>query len=217
MTRSDRARSVGITAAWGVGALLLIVATCLPVHAQGDGNVEISAPDDGDVLSGMVEIRGTLSPAFFSSAQLAFAYADAADNSWFGIAELSQPTTDARLALWDTTMISDGAYRLQLRLNGTDGTVRDVVIGVQVRNYTAAPTPTPSTVPTNKPVPRVDTPVVIAATPTVTRLPLRTPTPLAPNPAVLTRGNLFEGFMRGGLAIVAVFLLWGAVILRRRL
>ncbi len=198
-------------------ALLLLAATCLPVHAQGDGNVRISAPVDGDVLSGVVEIRGTLSPAFFSSAQLAFAYADAAVDEWFGLAELAQPITDARLALWDTTMISDGAYRLRLRLNGTDGTVRDAVIGVQVRNYTSAPTPSPSAVPTNKPVPRVDTPAVIAATPTSTRLPDRTPTPLPPNPAGLTRANLFEGFARGGLAILAVFLLWGAVILRRRL
>ena len=128
----------------------------------------------------------------------------------------SQPITNAQLSLWDTTAITDGAYELRLRLLGSDGTVRVAVIGVQVRNYTTAIRPTASTTPTSQAVLEVEAPLVIDATPTVMRLPAATPTPFPPNPAGLTPGDVVGGFARGGLAILALFLLWGAATLRRR-
>ena len=209
-------RSTGTGSALGAFALLLLLATFEPAAAQDEPSVEISSPRDGEVLTGVVEIRGTLDTPAFLSATLAFAYANDAREQWFEIAQPAQPATNAQLALWDTTAISDGAYKLRLRLLGTDGTVRDAAIGVQVRNYTTAPTPTASTTPTGQPVLEVETPVVLAATPTLVRLPAETPTPFSANPAELRRGDVLAGFARGGLAILAVFFLWGAVVLRRR-
>jgi hypothetical protein len=106
---------------------------------------------------------------------------------------------------------------LRLRLNGTDGTVRDAVIRVQVRNYSSGPTPTASVVPTGPAALVVETPVIAAATETATRPALQTPTPFPRNPAALTGTDVLGALARGGIAIIAAFLLWGAITLRRRM
>lgn len=211
-----RRRLAGLASAIGVAALLLLFMIFQPASAQEDAEVEITSPRDGAVLTGVVEIRGTLDTASFLSADLEFAYVDDSSDQWFEIAQPPNPATDAQLAVWDTTAISDGAYRLRLRLLGTNGTVRDAVIGVQVRNYTATPIPTASAAPTHPLVFEVATPIFVGGTPTEPRLPAATPTHLQPNPVGLTRPDVLAMFARGGLAVIAVFLLWGAVTFRRR-
>lgn len=209
--------SRGVRSALRAMAVMLVLIVSEPARAQSEAVVEISSPREGDVLTGVVEVRGTVSSGSFLSAELAFAYSDGTTEQWFGITELPQPATNAQLALWDTTAISDGAYTVRLRLNGTDGTVRDDVVQVQVRNYTAAPvTATASSTPTSQPILEVATPVVIAETPTESRPPAYTPTPFPANPVDLTPQDVWKGFARGGFAILAVFFLWGAVTLRRR-
>jgi hypothetical protein len=197
-------------------ALLIFLGDSLSVHAQADPVVEISAPANGEVLTGVVEIRGSLASSTFRSGGLAFAYAGQVQGPWFIIAEFTEPSSAAFLAFWDTPALTDGAYTLRLRLNGTDGTVRDALISVQVRNYTTAPTPTASVTPTQLPALLIATPVLVPATPTAKRPVPLTPTALPPNPASLTDSDLLIGFARGGLAILSVVLLWGAITLRRR-
>jgi hypothetical protein len=200
-----------------VAALTLISISTDRVVAQNGSPVEISSPVDGDVLTGVVEIQGTVTAQNFLSATLAFAYDGVQDAEWFNITEIPQPVNRTQLALWDTGAISDGAYILRLRLNGTDGTVQDAVARVQVRNYTSAPTSVPTPTFTAQPALEVSTPVVIGATPTFLRTQPGTPTAFPANPARLTQGDILAGITRGGSAVLAVFLLWGAVTLRRRI
>jgi hypothetical protein len=205
-----------LAAAIAALAVLISLTNRTTALAQAEPAVEIAAPRDGDVLTGVVEIRGTVSTPFFFSASLGFTYPEVTVDQWFPIAEIVQSTSNSVLAVWDTTTISDGEYSIRLRLKGADGTVRDQVIRVQVRNYTSPPTPTPSPEPTAEAVLHVETPVVVAATPTLPRPPIETPTSFPPNPAGLTNTDLLTGLARGGSAILAVFLLWGAATLRRR-
>src|SRR5574340_763697 len=187
------------------------------VMAQSESPNEILSPADGAVLTGVVEIRGTVAAVNFLSAALEFSYSGTTGAQWFSIADVPAPVVSDRLALWDTSTISDGAYVLRLRVNGTDGTVHDAVIGVQVRNYTTAPTAAAQATSTVVPSLRISTPVVAARTPAAVSSQAETPTPLPANPARITKADLMAGAARGGLAVLAAFLLWGAVNLRGRL
>jgi hypothetical protein len=198
-------------------ALGIVLLAPNQVMAQSDSPVAIASPADGDVLTGVVEIRGTVPAGNFLSASLAFSYDGMTESQWFNIADIPGPVNGDRLALWDTGAISDGAYSLRLRLNGTDGTVQDATIRVQVRNYTVAPTATALTTPTALLVLRIPTPVLASTTVAARRIQADTPTPLPPNPARISEADLMAGFARGGLAVLALFLLWGAVGIRRHL
>ncbi|HET6847161.1 MAG TPA: hypothetical protein VFH29_10025 [Anaerolineales bacterium] len=199
--------------------LVLAIPTLRPTNAgaQADHAVEIAVPSDGAILSGVVEIRGTVDGANFLAANLAFRYDAGQDEQWFSITDVTQPANNSQLAVWDTTVITDGAYFLRLRMTGNDGTVQDDVVRVEVRNYTAAPTPTASATPTLPPSVKIPTPAIVISTPITVQNPVVTPTSLPPNPARLTETELIGGLVRGAGAVVAVALLWGAVILRRRL
>jgi len=186
------------------------------VIAQADPTVVISSPEDGAVLSGAIDVRGTAVSSSFLSAQLAFSYADSESDTWFEITELGAPVDNSILARWDTLTVSDGPYRLRLRLNGLDGTIRDAVLTVQIRNYTVASLATVAATQTAQPVLKVETPAVIVASPTRASIALSTPTPLPANPAMLTQAQVLAGFLRGGFAVVALFLLAGTIVLRRR-
>lgn len=108
----------------------------------------ITSPSAGSTVSGIVEIRGSIPAANFSSAKIAYAYDDSDVQNWFQIAELSDPMQDVVLAKWDTTTITDGIYRLKLSVTTTNGTINEVVVEqVTVMNYThAAATSLPNAV-----------------------------------------------------------------------
>ena len=91
----------------------------------------------GEALQGVVPLVGTLQgePAFF--AEIAFAYAADSSNTWFWIAEHSAPVENSVLTQWDTTTLTDGTYRLRLRVIWGDGAQQEQIIeGLRVRNYT---------------------------------------------------------------------------------
>jgi hypothetical protein len=141
---------------------------------QVPGFAEITEPGQGQAVTGIVTIFGTASHPAFQSFDLAFSFDPDPTDTWFPMGEaLDTPVVDGRLAIWDTTQITDGVYRLRLRVN-VDGSppFETVVTDIRVRNYTPTETPqpeavtaeptevavTPVAVPEQEPEPPADTP-----------------------------------------------------------
>jgi hypothetical protein len=168
----------------------------------------IVAPRPGDVLQGLVQITGSMDETGVVSAELAFTYVDDSTGTWFLIAMINQPVITGTLAVWDTTVISDGIYVLRLRVVLADGSFRDAIVsGLRVRNYTPVETPTP-------------TALVEQATPlptiTPTSTPFATPTMLPHNPAALMPGDVSSSILYGGMTAIAIFLIVGIYLWIRR-
>jgi hypothetical protein len=178
-----------------IAAILLLSGWTSP---QASLDAEITSPRDGDVLKGIIEIIGTAAGENFATAELAYAYADSENPSWFVIAQIGVPLNVATLAVWDTTTISDGDYRLMLTVNYTDGSSSQYIVErLQVRNYTAAEvTPTAQL-----------TAAIATHAPTFTAVPVAA-TPFPENRAALSvetvKRNLKTGAILGILCITGL-------------
>lgn len=167
-------------------------------------NVEITSPKEGQVVQGNIEIKGTAAGDGFDSAELAYAYAESGNPTWFVIGTVSQPVNVSLLAVWDTTTISDGDYQLRLTVHYKDGTVVESVVNrVLVRNYT------PVEITPTQPV------AEIVNTPTPTEVPMITVATAYPvNAASLSTVSVEKSFKEGlilgivcivGLGVYAAF------------
>ena len=181
------------------------------VVAQAGLGVQLDTPQEGEVVRGVVAIRGTAAGPNFASAELAFAYVPNPADAWFTIAELLEPVQGGELASWNTAEISDGAYTVRLRLRTDQGAVEDAAVQVQVRNYTTGRTEAPTITVTSPPVVQVSTPVIGLASATAARAMPWTPTALPVNAAALSSGTIIRSFLRGGLAVLAL----GLIVLGR--
>jgi hypothetical protein len=101
-------------------------------------SVEISSPQEGQVLKGSVQIIGTISSDGFVSGDVSYAYDSGDDTSWFYIASISKPVANETIAVWDTSTISDGDYQIKVSVKYSDGQVKEVILHqLQVRNYSS--------------------------------------------------------------------------------
>lgn len=201
--------------------LIAVALLCLaaPAFAQGPASPIIVSPTDGQVVQGQVPIKGTTDVPNFSSAEVAFSYAVDPTHTWFTIQTASLPVTGATITIWDTTVITDGDYVLRLRVNLQDGSTQDTTIKLQVRNYTALPTPSPAVTFTPTVQVEIPTAIIIVPTNTPTAAPVAippTPSALPPNPAGVTVGEIFSGFWRGALLVGALVLVFAAILRLRR-
>jgi hypothetical protein len=183
-----------------LGSSLLLVVLVLVLSqtasAQAPGYADIASPGEGQAVQGLVTIEGSASHPFFRSYDLAFAYQDDPTQTWFVISDpVDQQVTHGPLGLWDTSGITDGDYRLRLRVFLSNGNVLRVIVEhLRVRNYTAI-----EAVPPGLQVP--------AATETLNR-PTSTPRP-TPFPARTGDGGrgviraFTMGAVLGGLSLVA--------------
>jgi len=188
---------------FSLGWILLLLIAGQP-RAQTGGIAEITSPGPGEALSGVVTIIGTASHSDFSGYDLAFAYAENPTDTWFALGEpVGTPVTAGRLALWDTTGITDAVYSLRLRLWLRDGTaLTHQVDGLRVRNHSPVETSTPAPTPTLGPslTPAASPTFALAATPT--------PPPSRPSRA---QSALLTG---AGLSLLALAVLGGYVLTR---
>jgi hypothetical protein len=186
------------------------------VAAQDTPPVAITSPAPDEILRGQVTITGQVNVSGFISAQLDFAYASDATNTWFNIQSFSQPLADATLAGWDTTLITDGDYILRLRVNLEDGTFQEVTVPIKIGNdMLPTATPEPTATPDEETV-VIPTPFLLAASPTPTDLPRPTPTALPANPVSLRQNQIYASLGRGALVILGLFALAGLIIRVRR-
>ncbi len=131
-----------------LGVAWLSLSTLLSLLRQIPGFAEITEPGQGQSVTGIVTISGTASHPAFESFDLAFSFDPDPTDTWFPIGEaLDTPVVDGRLAIWDTTEITDGVYRLRLRVS-VEGSppFENIIGGVRLRNYTPTETPPPAAV-----------------------------------------------------------------------
>jgi hypothetical protein len=168
----------------------------------------IDEPRPGGVLQGLAVISGSSNVSGFLSAEISFSYMDDPTGTWFLIGTNSQPVSSDTLITWDTTVITDGNYKIRLRVFLTVGSFRDFLVsGLRVRNYTPIETPThlpPAPVPTHNP------------TITPTMIPYPTPTSLPRNPATLALKDVSISILYGGFASILIFIIIGIYLWLRR-
>ncbi len=100
----------------------------------------ITAPTTGEVVEGVVEIRGSVPEEGFLSAEVLYAYAQTGKETWFLIKRLDKVVQDDVLAAWDTTTITDGVYHIKLVVTKVGDHRNEVVVeNIQVSNYSRAP------------------------------------------------------------------------------
>jgi len=183
-------------------------------------DILIISPQPGDVLRGQVEIVGSMDIPNFSSAELAFSYASNPADNWFTIQTFPQPVQNSTLAIWDTTVLTDGDYILYLRVFLQDGSSQDVIIpDLKIGNDSPLPTLSPTATETAadpagfitiNPLPAATLKPAVPALPT-----FPPPTPLPANPAAVTSSSIQANFARGGLITLVLFAFF-TLILRLR-
>ncbi len=169
--------------------------------------MEISQPMPGEAVSGVVIIEGTADHPDFVFYELSFSYNPNPSETWFPLVEpIMANVLRGRLAIWDTTSITDGNYNLRLSVRLEDGTdVSTVVENIRIRNHLPVETDTPA--------PRAPTLV-----------PSPVPPSLTPSPTALVRvrdpepGQVTRAFFLGTSFSIAGLGLFGAyAVVRRRI
>lgn len=197
--------------------LIFLLLVSRPVLAQGDTSVAVSNLGDGQVVQGLVIVNGSASVFGFSSYELSFSYQDNPTETWFTLESSTTPVIEGELGFWDTTTLTDGDYKLRLRVNLLDGSVQETMIsGLRVRNYTSVPTATPE--PTSTVLPQFAPPTAQLFQPQrATETPIQsTPTPFDPNPVELEIPAISLTVGRGALLVLVLFLFFGLVLRFRR-
>ncbi len=189
-------------------ATLIALPTLTPTPAP----FGIFAPTEGQPVHGVVNILGTSASDGFQSFNVAFEDDSSATSTWFPLSSSNQPVTSGVLAVWDTTSITDGDYRIRLQAVLAEGT-REATITVRVRNYSPLNTPTPTATVTLTPTPTA-TPLPTA---TLTITPTEFPTlPVLPtNPAVLNLTGIQSNLGKGALVVLIVFAFFGLILYLR--
>ncbi|MBN1260870.1 MAG: hypothetical protein JXB35_09335, partial [Anaerolineae bacterium] len=155
--------------------------------------VVITRPASGAVLTGLVDIFGTVSLDGFREYEVQYGVSDN-PLAWGMVAgPITLPVNNGRLATWDTTALLPGIYSLRVVARNQQGAQFEARVVVTLLSPTATETPTatPSPTPTGAgtltPTPDV-TPTPTATTPpdeaspTPTSTPEPTPPPETPTP-----------------------------------
>jgi hypothetical protein len=186
-------------------------------QAQAPGYVDIIRPSGGSAVFGITTIEGSASHPAFVSYDLSFAYPDDPTDTWFMIGDsIFSPVEDGVLGIWDTSGITDGEYRLRLRVHlDNEIIVEYLVETIRIRNSRAIETSTPST----------QTEVQSPTPPEPTRTPRPTPVPPPPQGPNPTGPVFFISFLLGavGLTVAGIYLFtrqrlrqhWGTLQMRR--
>jgi hypothetical protein len=164
---------------------------------------QVASPKPGDVLIGKVNITGSTDVLDFRSAEVAFRYEGDAGETWYLIQQSSDPVKDGTLAVWDTSTIADGIYRLRVSVVLADNRTVEVVIpNLRVRNYSTVETATPGPAAN-----LAEQPTEIRPSPTVAIF--STPTSLPDNPAQVTTLKLAFSLVQGAAFAAVCFILLG--------
>ncbi|MCC6146088.1 MAG: hypothetical protein IT308_00820 [Anaerolineaceae bacterium] len=162
----------------------------------------VLSPKAGEVLQGVIPVAGSASGADFLSYEVSFTYDREDSKTWFLIQQSNEPVQEGTLAVWDTTTITDGDYRLRAEIILKDGQSEELIVsGLKVRNYTPVePQSTPDI------QQHVVTATIDDVGVTPTSQPLM-PTPLPENPAQITSGGLAKSLLVGLGVAAGIFLL----------
>ena len=199
----------------GLGLIVLALVAPRLVSAQTPLPPYITVPQHGETVQGTVDITGSTEVAGFTSYIVDFTYQGDQTRTWFEIQSSAQSVPGGVLGRWDTSQITDGDYRLRLRVFTAGGeSKRFIVESVRVRNYTPLDTATPSESPTLTSTPLPTATATLA--PTGTAAPYPTPLPLPGNPAEVKPRQITAYVSKGALAAVVLFAIFGLFVRLRR-
>lgn len=188
--------------------ILCSILTSLWPQTQGGETPDITSPQAGQALQGAVLVAGKTDLKGFQSADVSYSYTRG-NGSWFLIGQSREAVEDGKLAVWDTTTITDGDYLLRVQVFMDNGSVVEKIIQVRVRNYSPIETETPQ--------PTVGS-MEAKATTTPTSTPYRQPTPthLPENPAIVTVESLAASLRCGIILAILAFLGLGVYVFYKR-
>lgn len=173
--------------------------------ATSTGSVFIDSPVEGEYLQGAVTVTGGMDAKEFLSYEVSFTYDENKPNpTWFLISKANNQVQKGTIAIWDTTTITDGDYRLRVLVQLNDGSqISKIVNHLHVSNY--SPVDSNGAVQSaTQSVPRILAPTVQAALPVAVDLPA--------NPAELTRVDLSISFTKGIIYTILVFAVLGVYL-----
>jgi hypothetical protein len=169
--------------------ILLIIILLLPAkHSTlAAGTARIDTPQNGETLSGIVKIKGSVAGDTFQSAELSFAN-DMNSSGWTLIKKIDAPIEQNELATWDTSALENGGYRLRLLVTQKDGsTQQELITGLVLKNAGKNGTAAPGSV----------------AVPGIGLLP--TPGKPARNPATVNDIDLAFSMAQGAVIAIIIF------------
>ncbi|MHC1784159.1 MAG: hypothetical protein AB9891_15640 [Anaerolineaceae bacterium] len=165
--------------------------------AAAGTEVFLLSPVEGEYLQGVVTISGGMDVQGFLSYETAFAYEDGREKpTWFLIKRDINQVQKGTLAVWDTSAITDGEYKLRVLVELEDGKqVEKIVNHLHVSNYSPIPGG------------EAQAPTVQASSKVGGAAPAEAPVPvvLPVNPAELTRQEVSASFSRGFIGVLVLF------------
>lgn len=194
--------------------LMIPIGLLFNTQAQVTPGLYVVSPSEGQAVAGMVEIVGSVPDVSFDYAEVSYAFSGSEAPNWFLINKLDQPVMDARLAVWDTTLITDGLYRLKVTVYRKDGTSDELILNdIRVANYTHVEESTPTVDGVEMLPAATDGPLEPTATAAQTPL----PTDLPANPAAISPQEFRLSLGSGAvLAVLCVGMIAVYAYYRRR-
>jgi hypothetical protein len=199
--------------------LILLTIVIMPFGGMlADSGFEITSPQPGTVLEGVIPITGTVDSDLVRQIEIAFAYSDSIEQSWFLLDQIDAPIEDETITFWDTTGIADGTYALRFRASLHNGEILTHIIpDLRVRNYTME-TPTTTSV-ENSTALALESQNMVASKPegnSAAEELTNEPT-VEKNSAELSLHDLRESAVRGFLFTGLLFIVLGIYFFIRRL
>ncbi len=103
----------------------------------------ITAPTEGQTLSGVVTITGSANHPSFDRYELAYGPDPNPNDAWQVFVTNQQPLENGTLGAWNTGIIADGAYMLRLRVVRKDSNYSEAFVrGLRISNSQPIGTPT---------------------------------------------------------------------------
>jgi hypothetical protein len=193
-----------MSTAYGLFLFWLLLTMPFITYYQVAERPRIDSPRPGDILQGVIKIKGSSNVTDFQSADIDFKYEGDQPQTWYLIQQTLDKVDGGVLASWDTTTIADGTYSLRLVVNQSDNqSVETVVNNLRVRNYTPVETNTPET--SNHEEGSQQTTAITTATMAIQV----TSTELPPNPAQVTPVRFSFSIVQGIVYSGVIFVLLG--------
>ena len=193
-----------------ISKCLLLLSFILPFWTgfpQGERPL-VENPSPDEVLQGVVTILGSTDLFGFQSAEISFGYQSDATDTWFLIEQGESAINDDTLAIWDTTTITDGDYKIRVRVYLDDGTYADTIIPrLHVRNYSPIIDEQSYAIPTSAVSEDESIPEETAIKPTSTVLP--------GNPASISSSGIISSLIKGIVFAILAMIIIGAFFVIR--
>lgn len=114
----------------------------------------VTAPANGDAVSGDVVITGTAVIEPFLRYELYFKQEPSGDDAYIYFDGGTNQVVNGQLGIWRTTNLAAGTYSIRLRVVKTDGNYGEFIVSNLTLNLNVEPTATPtSSEPTETPIP----------------------------------------------------------------